>query len=160
MKRGRTLLAAAALVATAPFVGVGTASAKPPAFAAKLLGPVKFREHNPNVAYVRAQYVCDTASGAAWHLWASLKQTASGRRDPALEQEGSSAVAATWLQSHPVNFKCDGRRHVQRFTIDTVEQGFGHAVEGKGWVQFCLIDFADASNQRAAIVQEWRSVRD
>jgi hypothetical protein len=159
MKKGRTLLAVAALVATAPFVGLGTASAKPPAFGAKVLS-VKFHKHDTNVAYVRAQYVCDKAPGAAWHLWASLKQNASGTRDPALEQEGSSAVATTWLQSHPVNFKCDGRRHVQRFTIDTVEQGFGHAVKGKGWVQFCLIDFADASNQRAAIVQEWRSVRD
>ena len=99
------------------------------------------------------------SAGAAWHLWASLKQNASGTHDPALEQEGSSAVANTWLQSHPVDFTCDGHRHVQRFTIDTVEQGFGQAVRGEGWVQFCLIDFADASNQRAAIVQEWRSVR-
>jgi hypothetical protein len=39
-----------------------------------------------------------------------------------------------------------------------LEQGFGDAVRGEGWVQLCLFDFADASNQRAAIVQEWRSV--
>jgi hypothetical protein len=158
MMKGRTLLAAAALVASAPFVGLGTAGAAVPAFDAKLLGPVRIDKHDASVAYVRAQYVCDQASGAAWHLWASLKENASGTHDPALEQEGSSAVANTWLQSHPVDFRCDGHRHVQRFTIDTLEQGFGDAVRGEGWVQFCLIDFADASNQRAAIVQEWRSV--
>jgi hypothetical protein len=112
---------------------------------------------DPSVAYLRAKYVCDAAP--TWHLWASVKQTATGKKDPALEAGGSSAVAATWLQKHPDNFVCDGRWHVQVFTLDTTEQGFGAAVRGVGWVQFCLIDFADPSNSRAAIVQEWRRVR-
>jgi hypothetical protein len=101
----------------------------------------------------------DTAASAEWHLWVSLKQNADATHDPALEQEGSSQVAATWIQSHPVDFVCDGKRHVQNFTIDTLEQGFGVGRSGEGWVQFCLIDFADESFTRAAIVQEWRTVK-
>jgi hypothetical protein len=158
LKKGRLRLAVAALAATAPFVGVGAAGAGVPAFDAKLLGPVHVDRNDPSVAHVRAKYVCDTAEAAQWHLWVSVKQTAEATQDPALEQEGSSAVATTWLQSHPVDFVCDGRQHVQEFTIDTLEQGFGEADTGKGWVQFCLIDFADESFERAAIVQEWRSV--
>jgi hypothetical protein len=158
LKKGRLLLAAAALAATAPFAAIGPATASVPAFDGKLLGPVFIDRADASVGHVRAQYVCDTAPTAQWHLWVSLKQNAGATHDPALEAEGSSQVAATWLQSHPVDVVCDGKRHVQTFTIDTLEQGFGEGQSGTGWVQFCLIDFADDSSDRAAIVQEWRSV--
>jgi hypothetical protein len=158
MKKGRLLIAAAALVSSASFVGMGTAGAAVPAFDAKLLGPVHIDGDDPSVAHVRGKYVCDNVESAQWHLWVSLKQNADATQDPLLEQEGSSAVATTWVQSHPVDFVCDGRQHVQSFTIDTLEQGFGEAIKGEGWVQFCLIDFADESFERAAIIQEWRSV--
>jgi hypothetical protein len=156
LKKQRLFIAAAALVATAPFAAIGPAAAKVPAFEAKLLGPVQIDSANPSVGHVRAQYVCDSAPD--WHLWVSLKQNADATHDPALEAEGSSQVAAAWIQSHPVDFVCDGKRHVQSFTIDTLEQGFGAGQSGTGWVQFCLIDFADESFERAAIVQEWRAV--
>lgn len=159
MKKARLLIAAAALIASTPLVGVGTAGAAAPTFDAKLLGPVHVDHDDASVAHVRARYVCDSVESAEWHLWVSLKQNAEATHDPDLEQEGSSAVAATWLQSHPVDVVCDGRWHVQQFAIDTLEQGFGEADAGEGWVQFCLIDFADESSERAAIVQEWRSVR-
>jgi hypothetical protein len=88
-----------------------------------------------------------------------LKQNSTHTQDPALEQEGSSEAAATWLQAHPVDFVCDGTWHTQLFTIDTLEQGFGSAGKGVGWVQFCLIDFSDPSFSRAVIIREWDAVR-
>jgi hypothetical protein len=157
MRRARLLIVAGALLASIPLVGVGAAGATP-AFGARLLGPVVIDKHDPGVAYVHATYMCDKAPTAAWHLWVSLKQNDKGTRDPALSQGGSSSVAATWLQRHPVRFECDGDWHTRWFTINTVEQGFGQAVDGTGWLQFCLIDFGDASMQRAAILQTWRDV--
>ena len=150
------LAAAAALTVIGSFVIPARAEAAVPTFGAKLLGPVLVDKNDPSVAYVRAKYVCDDAP--AWHLWVSLKQNADGTHDPALEEEGSSGAAATWLQSHPVDFVCDGGWHNAQFTIDREEQGFGEAQVGEGWVQFCLIDFDDESFERAAIIQEWRSV--
>jgi hypothetical protein len=159
MRRARLLIVAGALIASIPLVGVGPAGATP-AFGARLLGPVVIDKGDPSVAYVHAKYVCDEAQNAAWHLWVSLKQNDEGTRDPSLEQEGSSTVAATWLQRHPVRFVCDGAWHTRWFTINTVEQGFGKAVDGVGWLQFCLIDFTDESFQRATIIQTWRAVED
>jgi hypothetical protein len=158
MRKKCLLIAAVALAAIASVAGTGTASAKEaPAFGAKLLGPVHVDKHDPSVGYVHAKYVCDDVE--SWHLWVSLKQNADRTVDEALAQEGSSAIAATWIQSHPTDINCDGRWHVQTFRIDTLEQGFGEAGKGDGWVQFCLIDFADESFTRAAIIQEFGKVR-
>ena len=159
MRKRFTAVAVGAMALVSPFVTAGSAVADVPAFDAKVLGPVLIDRDDPSVAHVRAQYVCDDAE--TWHLWVSLKQNEDGTHDEALEGEGSGGgqVADTWLQSHPVDFVCDGKVHVQSFTIDTLEQGYGEATDGVGWVQFCLIDFADESFQRAAIIQEWRSVR-
>jgi hypothetical protein len=159
MKLTHIAACGAALVCAVGLIGVGPASAKVPTFAAKILGPVHIDETDPSVAHVNAKYVCDTPEDAQWHLWVSLKQNATHTQDPLLEQEGSSAVAATWLQSHPGDFTCDGAWHTQMFTIDTLEQGFGTAGKGDGWVQFCLIDFADPSFTRAVIIQDWGAVR-
>lgn len=86
-------------------------------------------------ALVRARYVC--AEGQ--HLWVSAKQVASRRRDPILEQEGSSAASAAWLESHPMQFTCDGTKRTETFVIHANEQGFGKLEKGMAWVQFCLI---------------------
>jgi len=154
----RRFLTAIAILAIALFSDVGTASAgTTPSFEAHVLGPVLIDHRDPSLAYVQARYVCDEAP--AWHLWVSIKQNASGTQDQFLDQEHSSQVATTWLQTHPTTLTCDGTWQVQRFTLDTLEQGFGEALNGVGWFQFCLIDFADESFQRAVIIQEWRSVR-
>jgi hypothetical protein len=47
--------------------------------------------------------------------------------------------------SHRNGVDCDGRLHVQRFTVDQVEtSAFGvppsPLKRGAGWVQFCLFD--------------------
>ncbi len=86
-------------------------------------------------ALVRARYVC--AGGQ--HLWVSAKQVASRRRDARLEQEGSSAISAAWLESHPQGFTCDGTKRTETFVIHADEQGFGQLAKGMAWVQFCLI---------------------
>lgn len=154
----RRFLAAIAILAIALFSNVGMATAAtPPSFEAQILGPVLIDHRDPSIAYVQARYICDQAPD--WHLWVSIKQNASGTQDQLLDQEHSSGVATTWLQTHPTDLTCDGVWHVQRFTLDTLEQGFGEALKGVGWFQFCLIDFADESFQRAVIIQEWRSVR-
>ena len=154
----RRFLTAFAILAVALFSNVGTASAAPPPpFQARILGPVHIDHQNPSVAYVQARYICDVAP--SWHLWVSIKQNAGGTQDQVLDKEHSSTVATTWLQAHPTNITCDGAWHVQRFTLDTLEQGFGEALKGVGWFQFCLIDFADESFQRSVIIQEWRAVR-
>lgn len=154
----RRVLTAVAIIALALFSNLGQASAtEPPAFAAQILTPVLIDHRDPSVAYVQARYICDEAPD--WHLWVSIKQNVTGTQDDLLDQEHSSQVATTWLQTHPTDLTCDGVWHVQRFTLDTLEQGFGDALQGVGWFQFCLIDFADESFQRAVIIQEWRAVR-
>jgi hypothetical protein len=91
-------------------------------------------------ALVQARYSC-TGDPEQLHLWTSVKQTADRTADPALAEEGSSQIAAAWSQSHATdNLVCDGRTHVARFTVDQLEQGFGHLAKGDAWVQFCLFD--------------------
>ncbi len=111
----------------------GTASAADPFANASVRNYIT--RNGDGTATVRATYICPEG----FHLWVSAKQSATGRYDGRLEEEGSSAVAAAWLQSHPDDFTCDGTRHTQSFTIDTEEQGFGALRRGVAWVQFCLI---------------------
>ncbi len=106
---------AVALVAALP-VGAGAAPADKSQ--AQVLGTVV--TNDDGTASVRARYICPEG----FHLWVSAKQAEDGRRDARLTQEGSSEVAAAWLQSHPdpSQFTCDGRWHTGTFTIDTEEQ--------------------------------------
>ncbi|HEX8102689.1 MAG TPA: hypothetical protein VF533_08765 [Solirubrobacteraceae bacterium] len=132
MKRLTLALALAASLVAAP----GASAAKPAKAitpSANVLGNVVVQPDG--TALVRARYVC----GAEQHLWISAKQVASRRIDRALEQEGSSAASAAWLQSHPTEFVCDGTKRTQTFQIDTAEQGFGQLAKGMAWVQFCLV---------------------
>ena len=84
---------------------------------------------------LRVRYRCSAGDT----LWISAKQTANGKPSGALKLEGSSQVAASWLQSHRNPITCDGRKHTSDFTIDELEPGSkGALVEGKAWVQFCI----------------------
>jgi hypothetical protein len=102
---------------------------------AQILGTVV--THDDGTASVTARYICPEG----FHLWVSAKQSEDGQPDQRLREEGSSQIAAAWLQSHPApsEFTCDGRWHTGTFDIDTQEQGFGELQEGQAWVQFCLI---------------------
>jgi hypothetical protein len=132
----RSLLAVTAIVAIACVGGIAPAGAVPAGKSqAQVLGTVV--THDDGTASVKARYVCPEG----FHLWVSAKQAADARRDARLEGEGSSAVSAAWLQSHPAptEFTCDGKWHTGTFVIDTKEQGFGELQKGQAWVQFCLI---------------------
>jgi hypothetical protein len=88
-----------------------------------------------DAATLKVTYKC--AEGEA--LWVSAKQTKSGKKDKALAKEGSSEVAATWLQSHRNQFVCDGTKQTATFKIDAVEPGSkGKLKKGLAYVQFCV----------------------
>jgi hypothetical protein len=106
---------------------------------AKFESKISTQKHGKK-ATLKVRYRC----GSGESLWVSAKQTASGKKDKALKDEGSSEVAATWLQSHRNKFECDGKAHEARFTIDRVEDGSkGKLVKGEAWVQFCVVDGRD-----------------
>jgi hypothetical protein len=99
--------------------------------------------------HIAALYRC-TGEGT---LWVSVKQTADRKADPRLAEEGSSQIAAAWSDSHRNPVNCDGRLHVDEFTVDQVEpiftetgpgpaksEVYGPLAPGKAWVQFCLFD--------------------
>ena len=127
--------ALAGALALAIPVATATATTAAPADKAKaqVIGTVVTSGNG--TATVTARYVCPEG----FHLWISAKQVEDRRPDPRLREEGSSAISAAWLQSHPTNFTCDGTFRTQTFQIDTAEQGFGELEPGQAWVQFCLI---------------------
>ena len=146
-KRFIALLAA---VAASAIVLPTAASAAPPVRnQATVLSHVTIDNRDPSVGYVKAQYTCQPGPDVP-HLWVSVKQNASATADPALTTEGSGFghVSTTWVQSHPVNVRCDGKNHVQDFRVDTTEVipdefgggtvGYGALKRGQGYVQFCL----------------------
>ena len=133
-------LAALSAAAAALLVSATAASAAPTP-TAHIVGPV-FTHDGGTTATVTASYRCFQPT----HLWVSAKQMNSGSRDPALELEGSSAYADSYLQQHPTTLNCDGRLHVQAFTVDKTEVvpwspdpvGKGALGRGWAWVQFCM----------------------
>jgi hypothetical protein len=159
MKIRRMLVATAALAAASAALA-GPASAATTGAAAKsaadqtsktfarLVGPVVADPHDPRVGYVSAVYRC---SGEG-HLWVSVKQVEDRSRDSRLTEEGSSQVAASWSDSHANPVTCDGRTHLQVFTVNQDEpyftkegpkpkpERYGPLKSGWGWVQFCLFD--------------------
>lgn len=159
--RKRLAIATLSLVAVASLGLIGTAGAAPKADqTAKIIGKVKINKDGTGT--VKARYLC--REGEDWHLWVSAKQSADGSRAENLTNEaGFSGIAATWLQQHPTNFRCDGKWHTQKFVIDKTEPGpggqtigRGNLVPGDAWVQFCLISEA----QGLFLVDEgWKKVR-
>jgi hypothetical protein len=154
MKRFLMLAAVAAVgCALAAPVSAKAPSAQQDSFTvgdAAVLGPVHVRG---DVAQVHVRYSCDVGD----HIWVSVKQTASGKVDPAVSAEGSGFgdVASAWWQSHRGSFTCDGKRHVAWYTVDTLEPGSrGQLKSGSGWVQFCITNGDDLS----AIRMQWSKV--
>jgi hypothetical protein len=118
-------------VMAAALVGPATASAQDIG-KAKVLSAIRVQDGQ---ATLRVRYQCATGE----HIWVSAKQTATGKKDKALKQEGSSQLAAAWWQSHRDYFRCDGGTHTSIFYIDTFEPGSkGHLRKGFAWVQFCI----------------------
>ena len=144
MKRLSILAVSAAALAVMAIAPLG-ASATPAAKSqAQVLGPVVLNDDG--TATVRARYICQESD----HLWVSAKQVEDGRPDARLQGEGSSAVAANWMQSHPEpsTFTCDGNWHTDSFVIETADFGpmapdWGALERGQAWVQFCLLTTAN-----------------
>ena len=164
MKR-TTLFGALPLAALSLSLAVpATASAAQPGESfSQVLGVVRMDPSDPTTALVQARYRC---TGEA-HLWVSVKQTAQRTADPALAQEGSSAIAAAWSDSHPIQVTCDGRIHVDTFEVDQLEPVWGSEepksavyeplARGVGYVQFCLYD--EVTGEGGATDNSFRNVR-
>jgi hypothetical protein len=118
---------------------------------AQVVGVVQIDSTDPSIGYVTARYSCqpgEPGSTAAGHLFVSVKQSAGRAADQALtgESVGFGGLAAAWSQSHPTaQVICDGKVHVQTFTIHQgadedsgLPTGYGQLARGWGYVQFCL----------------------
>jgi hypothetical protein len=146
MRSSRNMLAVAVLAAAtilgsaAPALAATHAphgNAAPHESSAKLISVV--HQTGAGTAEVKARYTC-IGEPEQLHLWVSVKQTADRTADPALAIEGSSGVSAAWSQSHSGVLTCDGKMHVDWFSVDQTEQGFGTLARGMAWVQFCMFD--------------------
>jgi hypothetical protein len=154
------VLVAAAMLAAVVIGTAGVATAAPAGKTdAQVIGNVRIDPADPTVGYVSARYICQSGapgSTAAAHLWVSVKQTADRGPDNALKGEGSSGVSAAWSQSHPTaQVVCDGTWHVDTFTVDQTERGFGALAPGQGYVRFCLFggDATYTASERFAAVK-------
>jgi hypothetical protein len=100
-------------------------------------GVVRIDPNDPRIAYVTGKYTCPPGTA----LFVSAKETADGKPDNALKQPGSSAIAAGWLERHPVEgteYICDNTLRTGTWKIDSfTEYGHGHLVPGQVYLQFC-----------------------
>jgi hypothetical protein len=133
-----SLLVVAALVIGAVALNGGLAAAAPAGkLDSQVIGNVEIDSEDPTIAYVTARYICEGGAGA--HVWASVKQAESRRPEQWLTEEGSGASSAAWSHSHRLSVTCDGQWHVDTFTVDQEEWGWGELQQGQAWVQFCVI---------------------
>lgn len=134
----RTIVAAAALASAVAALGAASATAAPTAkLDSQVIGNVRIDPNDATIGYVTARYICQGGDGA--HVWVSLKQAESRRPESWLTKEGSGAASAAWSHSHANTVICDGGWHVQTFTVDQREWGWGTLERGQAWVQFCVI---------------------
>jgi len=153
----------AAVTAAALAVPASASAQLPPGAIgfARTIGPAHIQKSGSQ-ARVTVRYSC----AAGNHLWVSLKQSGSGRRDKAISGEGSGEkkVAVTWLDSHRETATCDGRNRTAQFYVDKVEPGkYGHLRRGVAWLQFCVTNQTDPNNPEAAdlttYLPTWMRVR-
>jgi hypothetical protein len=116
---------------------------------------------NPEVQWVHnVKATADTATLLAkyrcWggtegtHLWVSLKQGSeiTGKSiDELTELQGTSALAASWYDSHPTNVVCNGTWQIQEFSVARVmgipgyhPTAWAPLTDGPAFLQFCLFD--------------------
>ena len=132
------ILAIAALLTAAVALSAGLAMAAPAGkLDSQVIGNVRIDANDPTVAYVTARYICEGGDGA--HVWVSAKQAESARPEQWLTEEGSGEASAAWSHSHANTVTCDGNWHVDTFTINQEEWGWGDLQQGQAWVQFCVI---------------------
>src|SRR3954452_3334433 len=140
-------LAIAGAVATNPDLAQEQQQGPPPATTAKPIGKVE--RQGKKTATLKVRYTCKSGTT----LWISLKQSKKADKAKALTKEGSSKVAAAWLQSHRNPVTCDGQKHTAEFTVDKVEPGSkGTLKKGKAWLQFCVTEGESLTLSKSAWV--------
>ena len=149
------LLYVAALMGAVAAMGAGLATAAPAGkLDSQVIGTVRIDKNDPTVAYVTARYICEGGDGA--HVWVSAKQAESTLPEQWLVEEGSGANSAAWSHSHANTVTCDGKWHVDTFTINQLEWGWGELRQGQAWVQFCVIPPGEDPDNGGAITWSMR----
>ena len=141
----KLLLAAAALVA--PFVITAPAGAARVAYDNPQVAWVHNVKATADSATLLAKYRC-WGGNEGTHLWVSLKQGGGivGSPDDLAAQEGTSAIADSWYDSHPEGVVCNGQWQIQHFTVnrELAIPGFhgdwSSLLSGPAFLQFCLFD--------------------
>ncbi len=153
MKRNRILAAAVAASLCAAVPAANAQDELPPEDpTAKATFVGKIKRHG-DVASLKVRYTCAPPAGEAPKiLWLSLKQAKGGKKDPALEQEGSSQQSKAWYQIHR-SLVCDGTQRTATFPVDKAEQGKGRLRKGVAYVQWCVIA------ETSFITRAWVKVR-
>ena len=108
--------------------------------------------HNVKVSgdsgVLKAKYRC-WGGNEGVHLWVSLKQGGgiTGSAEDLAAQEGTSAMAESWYDSHPEGVVCNGKWQIQTFAVDREMgiPGYHPAAwaplrNGPAFLQFCLFD--------------------
>lgn len=154
-ERMKKVLAVAALLSAGVVLSAGLAMAAPAGkLDSQVLGNVRIDANDPTVGYVTARYICEGGDGA--HVWVSAKQAASGLPEQWLTEEGSGGLSAAWSHSHANTVTCDGKWHVDTFTINQEEWGWGELEQGQAWVQFCVIPPGEDPENGGAITWSMR----
>ncbi|RZS89602.1 hypothetical protein EV189_1370 [Motilibacter rhizosphaerae] len=147
MRLGRKALAT--LAAPAALAAVATpAHAAEPTYRPPEVQWVHTVHATADSATLRARYRC-YGGNEGTHLWVSLKQGGGIQGDAmALAmQEGTSAIAASWYDSHPDQVVCNGRFNTLTYTVNR-EHGipgyhpddWAPLQKGPAFLQFCLFD--------------------
>ena len=168
----RVTLAAASLAA--PLVLAATpASAAQVDYSAPQVAWVHNVKANGDSATLNAKYRC-WGGDEGTHLWVSLKQGGgiTGSAEDLAAQQGTSALAESWYDSHPDGVVCNGRWQIQRFTVHRAMgiPGYHPAAwaplqDGPAFLQFCLFDSTaeagpDADpNQGFGYLYDWVNVK-
>src|SRR4051794_22358192 len=109
MRRHTKVLVAAAMALPAVAVGTAPGQAAPTTYRNPQVAWVHNVKAGPDSATLVAKYRCWSGDEGT-HLWVSLKQGGGikGSADELAAQEGTSALAASWYDSHPESVHCNG----------------------------------------------------
>lgn len=150
LKRAATVTALAGSVVLG-LAGVANACPPSTAYHTPEVAWVHDVDAGPDSATLLAKYRC-WGGNEGTHLWVSLKQGGGITGDPAAlaQQEGTSALADAWYDSHPEGVVvCNAKWQVQEFTVNrelanpenTAHPGDWNSLKkGHAFLQFCLFD--------------------
>ena len=157
----RRLLAVTLAVVLLSLPGVAVANAA----AADLQPQIKYtapyaviHAGDPDTVTVAGVYRCK-GPAEAFHLWVSVKQ---GGPDPTAE--GSSSTVDAWYDTNisgDTKVICDGKWQVAVVDLGAWAQDFtgrplGELENGKGWLQFCLVQGGESDPENVIVASSSR----